>query len=87
MAALATLVALGPLGLRVPLLHVSKPFVPLDFGYLNVNEDEYAQFRKGSSAGRGLVGLLHVPRGESSAPVWAARMERVSPCYADRPRS
>ena len=67
-----TLLILGSLwsatSLRVPLVHVRKPLLPLDATLLRLNEDEFAQFSSHASAGRCLLALLHAPAGERSSP-------------------
>lgn len=66
--AAAALVATAVIGLRLPVLHTSRPFVPLDTPQLTLDEDEWNELGV-RSTGRTLVGLIHTPRHERSAPV------------------
>jgi len=62
------IVAAALLGLRLPLLHTPRPFVPLDSPQICLTEDEYRELHL-HETGRCLLGLTHAPRGETSAPI------------------
>ena len=62
--------AAATLGLRLPVLHTTRTFLPLDTPHLTLDEDEWRELGV-RSTGRTLVGLIHTPRHERSAPMGA----------------
>lgn len=63
----AALLPVVALGLRLPIIHTRASVLPLDRVHLQLDEDSYNELGV-KATGRSLVGLLHTPRGETSAP-------------------